>query len=105
MIAAFGSPVLDSRMKYGLAESGPLMVTVSAITSRWNSSAVARNTRAEAGSPLALAICPAATRPAISAAIVEGEKPVCSSHRSAPSDGPCATRNSAAGFTWPTYRA
>lgn len=84
---------------------GPLVVTVSGMTSRWNASAVARKTRDAAGSLFWLAICPAATSPAISAAMVEGEKPVCSSHRSTPSDGPWATRNSAAGFTWSSYRA
>ena len=42
VIAAFGSPVLDSRMKYGLVLSGPLVVTVHVLTLRWNSSAVAR---------------------------------------------------------------
>ena len=42
----------------------------------------------------------AAIRPAISAAMVEGEKPRCSSHRSEPNDGPWATRKSAAGLMW-----
>ena len=44
----------------------------------------------------ASAMTPAATRPAISAAIVDGEKPLCSSQRSLPNDGPCDTTKSAA---------
>ena len=48
-------------------------------------------------SPCCPAITAAAVSPAISAAIVDGEKPDCSSHRSEPSDGPLATRKSAAG--------
>ena len=39
----------------------------------------------------------AAVSPAISAAMVEGENPDCSSHRSLPNDGPCATTKFAAG--------
>ena len=54
-------------------------------------------------SPLTLAMCEAAVSPAISAAIVEGEKPDCSSQRSTPSDGPWATRKSAAGMTCFVY--
>jgi hypothetical protein len=41
-----------------------------------------------------------ASRPAISAAIVDGENPLCSSHRSTPNAGPCATTKSAAARTW-----
>src|SRR4029450_5237302 len=93
-MAAFGSPVLDSRMKYCPDPYGPVVVTVQPLIERWKWSAAARSTRAEAESPLTSAIRPAATRPAISAAIVDGEKPPCSSHRSEPNDGPRATTKS-----------
>ena len=45
-----------------------------------------------------------ASNPAISAAIVEGENPSCSSHRSGPNDGPRATKKSAAGLMCCSYR-
>jgi len=41
VIAAFGSPVLDSRMKYRGAY-GPVVVTVQPLIERWKKSAVAR---------------------------------------------------------------
>src|SRR6266498_3448586 len=75
-------------MKYGPALLGPLLVTVQPLTERWKSSATPRHTRAEAGSPLLVAMSAAAIRPAISAAIVDGEKPPCSSQRSEPKLGP-----------------
>ena len=77
-------------MKYGLVLSGPLVVSVHCLRLRWNSSAVARHTRAESWSPFLSAMIAAAMRPAISAEIVEGEKPLCSSQRSGPNDGPVA---------------
>ena len=40
-MVAFGSPVLDSRMKYGEVLSGPVVVTVQFFTLRWKSSAAA----------------------------------------------------------------
>ena len=43
-IAAFGSPVLDSRMKYGCGLSEPVEVTVQSLMLRWNSSATPRQT-------------------------------------------------------------
>ena len=76
------------------------MVSVQRLRLRWNSSAVARQTRAEARSPLRLAILAAASRPAISAEIVEGEKPLCSSQRSGPNDGPRVATKFAAGLMW-----
>ena len=39
-MAAFGSPVLDSRMKYR-GPSGPVVVTSQVLMVRWKSSAVA----------------------------------------------------------------
>lgn len=47
----------------------------------------------------------AATSPATSSAMVDGENPVCSSQRSTPSAGPFATRKSAAGRMCPVYSA
>jgi hypothetical protein len=41
-MAAFGSPVFESRMKYGSAARGPFVVTVHPLTRRCMSSAVAR---------------------------------------------------------------
>ena len=35
MIGALGSPVLDSRMKYGSVLSGPVVVTVQVLIIRW----------------------------------------------------------------------
>jgi hypothetical protein len=40
-VAAFGSPVRDSRMKYGDELYGPVDVTVHPLTLRWNESATA----------------------------------------------------------------
>ena len=85
-------------MKYGCDDSGPLSVTVVVRISRRKLSAVARNSRSEVVSPCTLAIAAAATRPATSSAIVDGENPVCSSQRSTPSAGPFAARKSAAGL-------
>ena len=73
MIAAFGSPVFDSRMKYGSADSGPFVVTVQSLIERCISSATPSQTAAESSSPFAVASSAAATRPAISDAIVDGE--------------------------------
>ena len=72
-IAAFGSPVFDRRMKYGCDESGPFVVKVQLLIERCQSSATPRHTAADTASPFASAMCAAATRPAISAAIVDGE--------------------------------
>src|SRR6266540_1266255 len=99
-MAALGSPVLDSRMKYGSGLLGPLLVTVQPFTERWKSSATPRYTRAEAWSPLLAAMSAAAISPAISAAIVDGEKPSCSSQRSDPKLGPWLMAKSAARLTW-----
>src|ERR1041384_8379715 len=92
-------------MKYGDVLYGPVVVTVHVLIWRWKESATDRYTRASAVSPCAVAIEAAATRPAISAAIVDGEKPDCSSHRSTPNDGPCATTKSAAGLMWSFHSA
>ena len=73
MIAAFGSPVFESRMKYGCAASGPFVVTVQPLIERCQSSATPSQTAADAASPFARARSAAATSPAISAAIVDGE--------------------------------
>ena len=70
------------------------------MTSRWNSSATPRQTAAERVSPLMSAIFAAAIRPATSAAIVDGEKPPCSSQRSGPNDGPWLITKFAAGLMW-----
>ena len=72
-IAAFGSPVFERRMKYGCAASGPFVVTVQPLIDRCQSSATPRHTAAEGWSPFTSAMCAAAIRPAISAAIVDGE--------------------------------
>src|SRR5512132_172563 len=97
MIAALGSPVFDRRMKYGCELAGPLVVSVHFLRLRWNSSAVARHTRADAWSAFLSAMIVAAIRPAISAEIVDGEKPLCSSQRSGPNDGPRLATKFAAG--------
>ena len=76
------------------------MVSVHAFRLRWNSSATPRQTAAEAWSPLRSAIFAAAISPAISAEIVEGEKPLCSSQRSGPNDGPWLATKFAAGLMW-----
>ncbi len=83
-------------MKYGSGLLGPLLVTVQPLTERWKSSATPRYTRAEARSPLRSAMSAAAIRPAISAAMVDGEKPPCSSQRSEPKLGPWLMAKSAA---------
>ncbi len=88
LIAAFGSPVLDSRMKYAAANNGPLEVTVQPLTDRCQSSATPRQTWALAVSWLVSAMSAAEISPAISAAMVEGEYPPCSSQRSGPKLGP-----------------
>jgi hypothetical protein len=75
-------------------------VSVQALILRWNWSATPRQTAAEAASPLRSAIRAAATRPATSAAIVEGEKPLCSSQRSVPKEGPWLITKLAAGLMW-----
>ena len=80
-----------------------MVVTVQFLMFRWKSSAVAWYRSARAVSPCCCAMADAAVSPAISAAIVDGEKPDCSSHRSTPNDGPLATRKSAAGRMWPVY--
>ena len=54
-------------------------------------------------SPFARASSAAATSPAISAAIVDGEKPLCSSQRSTPNAGPRAATKFAAGLMWFWY--
>jgi hypothetical protein len=54
---------------------------------------------ADASSPFEVAIDAAAVSPAISAAMVLGEKPPSSSQRSCGVDGPWPTRKSAAVFT------
>jgi hypothetical protein len=87
-------------MKYGCGLAGPLVVSVQFFRLRWNSSATPRQTAAESWSPLSSAIFAAATRPAISALIVEGEKPSCSSHRSGPEFGPWVATKFAAGLMW-----
>src|SRR5690348_10742578 len=99
-MAAFGSPVLESRMKYGGVPFVPLVVSVHALRLRWNSSATPRHTCADAWSPLRSAIVAAAINPAISAEIVDGEKPPCSSQRSGPNDGPWLATKFAAGLMW-----
>src|SRR5690348_187707 len=99
-MAAFGSPVLDRRMKYGSLLRGPLVVSVHFFRLRWNSSATPRHTAADVASPFLSAISAAAISPAISADIVDGEKPDCSSQRSLPNDGPWAMTKSAAGLMW-----
>ena len=71
-------------MKYGCVASGPFVVTVQPFTERCQSSATPSQRAAEDMSPLTRARSAAAARPAISAAIVEGEKPPCSSQRSDP---------------------
>src|SRR5713226_5477568 len=103
-MAAFGSPVLDSRMKYGAASNGPLDVTVQPLTDRCQSSATARQTCALAVSWLASASSAAEISPAISAAIVEGEYPPCSSHRSGPKLGPWLITKLAPGLMCCWYR-
>ena len=80
--------------------SGPLEVTVQSLMLRWNSSATPRQIAAETPSPLRSAMRAAASRPAISAAIVEGEKPLCSSQRSGPNAGPRLITKLAAGLMW-----
>jgi hypothetical protein len=60
-------------MKYAFADSGPLVVSVHFLRLRWNASAEARHCCAEALSWLASAISAAASRPAISAEMVEGD--------------------------------
>ena len=87
-------------MKYGCAANGPFVVTVQPLIERCQSSATPSQSAAEAASPFTRARSAAATSPAISAAIVEGEKPPCSSQRSDPKAGPCAIRKFAAGLTW-----
>ena len=82
-----------------------MVVTVQPLMLRWKWSAVARYTRAAAWSPFTSAIRPAATSPAISAAMVDGEWPPCSSHRSDPKDGPWETTKSAAFLTWSVHSA
>ena len=84
-------------MKYGSTLSGPFVVSVHFFRLRWNSSAVARHTRAESSSPFLSAMIAAAIRPAISAEIVDGEKPLCSSQRSGPNAGPWLATKLAAG--------
>ena len=42
----------------------------------------------------------AAMRPAISAEMVDGEKPLCSSQRSGPNEGPWLATKLAAGAMW-----
>ena len=71
-IAAFGSPVFESRMKYRDA-CGPVVVTVQSFTCRCQESATPSQTAADAVSPFARASSAAATRPAMLAAIVDGE--------------------------------
>ncbi len=99
-MASLGSPFFERRMKYGLALSGPLVVSVHCLRLRWNSSAVARHTRAESWSPFLSAMIAAAMSPAISAEIVDGEKPLCSSQRSGPNEGPWLATKLAAGAMW-----
>src|SRR5690242_9700044 len=99
-IAALGSPDFATRMKYGCDASDPDVVTVQPLIERCHWSAVARNTAAEAASPLTSAMSAAEISPAISAAMVEGEYPPCSSHRSGPKLGPWATTKYAAGRMW-----
>ena len=60
-------------MKYGLVDSGPVVVTPQALMLRWYSSAVASQVRASPGWCCRSAMVAAATRPAISAEIVDGE--------------------------------
>ena len=60
-------------MKYGFGPLWPVWVSVHVLRLRWNSSAVARHTAAEAASSFMSAIRAPASRPAISADIVEGE--------------------------------
>src|SRR4051794_40158915 len=72
VIAAFGSPVFERRMKYRGA-SGPFVVTVQLLIERCQSSATPSQSAAHAASPLAPARSAAAASPAISAAIVDGE--------------------------------
>ena len=68
---------------------------------RWNSSATPRQTaRGARRRRCRSAIRAAAIRPAISAAIVDGEKPLCSSQRSGPKDGPWLMTKFAAGLMW-----
>src|SRR4051794_22897193 len=67
------SPSTVSRTKYGLAESGPSWVTVHDRSFARHESAVLRYVAASALAPLASAIVAAVTRPAIWAAIDEGE--------------------------------
>ena len=90
-------------MKYGCVACGPFVVTVQPLTDRCQSSATPSQTAAEAVSPFACASSAAAARPAISAAIVDGEKPLCSSQRSTPNAGPRAIRKFAAGLMWFAY--
>src|SRR6476620_9642321 len=85
-------------MKYGSADFDPLVVIVHPLIDRWKSSAAARHRRADAASPLTSARSAPASNTAISAAMVEGEKPDCSSHRSEPNDGPRARMKLAAGL-------
>ena len=75
-------------------------MSVHSLIRRWNSSATPRQTAAETRSPLRSAMRAAAMRPAISAAIVEGEKPLCSSQRSVPNAGPRLITKLAAGLMW-----
>ena len=93
-----GSPNRESRMKYRPVPSGPLVVSVHFLRLRWNSSATPRQTAAWSRSPLRSAIFAAASRPAISEAIVDGEKPLCSSQRSGPDAGPWLATKLAAGL-------
>ena len=60
-------------MKYGCGESGPFVVTVQPLIERCMSSATPSQTAADVGSPFTRARSAAATSPAISAAMVEGE--------------------------------
>ena len=71
------------------------MVNVQASTCRCQVSAVPSQRAAEAPSPLRRAMSAAVTRPAISAASVDGEKPPASSQRSSGVAGPRPDRKSA----------
>src|SRR4249920_1135555 len=90
-------------MKCGSEDCKPLVVTVQPLIERWKSSATARQTRADAASPLTSAMSAPASNPAISAAIVDGENPDCSSQRSGPNDGPRVATKLAAGLMCCSY--
>src|SRR5260370_5529714 len=71
-IAALGSPVFERRMKYGCDASGPVGVTAQPLIERCQWSPAARNTPAQAASPLTSAVCAADIKLATPASVGRG---------------------------------